>query len=249
MNFLQILSKEPQDPSGKRTAGGSATLRSLLVCLRRRITIRSAGTTVLTDRVLLSSNNSRLMSEMKPTPIMRPILFLAFIALPLGAQAAATSPYAGQESRSIKSLSPTEQADLIAGKGMGFAKAAELNGYPGPAHVLELASKLELTNEQRTRTEALFKDMESKAKALGAKLIEAERSLDALFSTKQISHENLTKTLAEIGSLQAQLRAVHLGAHLDQASILTPHQIVMYNQLRGYYGERKHNGDAHQHKH
>ena len=35
-------------------------------------------------------------------------------------------------------------ADLRAGRGMGLALAAELNGYPGPAHVLELADKLDL---------------------------------------------------------------------------------------------------------
>jgi hypothetical protein len=67
------------------------------------------------------------------------------------------SPYASQESREIKSLSPQEASDLLAGKGMGFAKAAELNGYPGPAHVLELAAQLQLTPEQKTRTETLFK--------------------------------------------------------------------------------------------
>jgi len=52
------------------------------------------------------------------------------------------SPYVGQEQREIKSLSPDEVKDYLAGKGMGLAKAAELNHYPGPAHVLELASQL-----------------------------------------------------------------------------------------------------------
>jgi hypothetical protein len=110
---------------------------------------------------------------------MKPFPVLSLLALlPLCALASEPSPYVGQETRVIKSLSPAEQADLIAGKGMGFAKAAELNGYPGPAHVLELAAQLQLTDAQRKQTEALFKDMEARAKALGAKLVEAERSLD-----------------------------------------------------------------------
>ena len=73
------------------------------------------------------------------------------------AQAAAPeSPYVGQESRGIKALSPEDVDAYLAGKGMGLAKAAELNGYPGPAHVLELASQLSLTSDQRARTQALF---------------------------------------------------------------------------------------------
>jgi hypothetical protein len=49
------------------------------------------------------------------------------------------SPYAGQQTRAIKALSPEDLAGLLNGEGMGMAKAAELNGYPGPVHVLELA--------------------------------------------------------------------------------------------------------------
>ena len=40
----------------------------------------------------------------------------------------------------IKSLSQDDQSALLAGRGMGLARPAELNGYPGPAHVLELAA-------------------------------------------------------------------------------------------------------------
>lgn len=181
---------------------------------------------------------------------MKSVPFLAILSLlSFCAQASDPSPYVGQETRSIKSLSTKEQIDLLAGKGMGLAKAAELNGYPGPAHVLELALKLHLTDEQRKKTEALFNDMESKAKSLGAKLVDAERSLDVLFSTRQATHENLTSALNEIGSLQAQLRAVHLSAHLDQTRTLSTHQITMYNKLRGYSDEKATSGHDHQHNH
>jgi hypothetical protein len=34
---------------------------------------------------------------------------------------------------------------------MGLALAAELNGYPGPAHVIELAKSLGLSEPQRAK--------------------------------------------------------------------------------------------------
>ena len=47
-------------------------------------------------------------------------------------------PYAGMDTRAIKTLSDKDIADLNAGRGMGLALAAELNGYPGPSHALSL---------------------------------------------------------------------------------------------------------------
>ena len=64
-------------------------------------------------------------------------------------------PYTGQQNREIKALSPQEMQNYLEGKGMGYAKAAELNHYPGPAHALELADRLELTSEQRAAVERL----------------------------------------------------------------------------------------------
>src|SRR5581483_11779332 len=44
------------------------------------------------------------------------------------------APYAGLQHRAVKALSDQQLADLRAGRGMGLALAAELNGYPGPIH-------------------------------------------------------------------------------------------------------------------
>jgi Spy/CpxP family protein refolding chaperone len=177
---------------------------------------------------------------------MNTIIAVQFAALvgalaPL-AHAAQPSPYAGQQSREIKALSSAEQADLLAGKGMGLAKAAELNGYPGPAHVLELASDLSLSTEQRQRTQALWQAMDSRAKAVGQQLIDAERELDALFASKQATRQGIAAQLDRIGALQAQLRAVHLDAHLEQVRILTAEQTSRYAALRGYTGSGGHDG-------
>lgn len=164
------------------------------------------------------------------------------------AQAAAPSPYMGEQSRPIKALSADETTALLAGKGMGFAKAAELNGYPGPAHVLELASELQLSDAQKARTQALFAAMEAKAVALGRALVEEERGLDRLFAEKAATQESLAAALARIGELQAKVRGAHLDAHLAQARILTPEQTAKYAELRGYGragGESEHAGHQH----
>ena len=146
----------------------------------------------------------------------------------------AASPYVAEQARAIKSLSQQNVADYIDGKGMGFAKAAELNGYPGPAHVLELADKLGLTQVQRSRTEELFARMQKRARELGARLVAEERALDQLFASKTISSQSLAASVSSIASLQSELRATHLQAHLDQTEILTAAQKEKYWQLRGY---------------
>jgi Spy/CpxP family protein refolding chaperone len=144
------------------------------------------------------------------------------------------SPYVGQEFREIKALSAQEISDYLSGKGMGLAKAAELNGYPGPAHVLELAAQLDLTLDQKTKTEVLFKKMQARAIPLGKELVEEERALDRLFGSRTVNSQSLAQALARIGRLQGQVRQVHLDAHVEQTALLTPAQVEKYNRLRGY---------------
>ena len=169
---------------------------------------------------------------------------LLAVAIHHVASAAQPASYAGQERREIKALSPEEIQDYLAGKGMGLAKAAELNRYPGPAHVLELAEKLQLDAEQRIRSEAIFKTMQAAAMRHGKALVEKERELDRLFAGGGITREDLRAALEEIGRLQAEVRRTHLQAHIEQRKILTPKQIAQYEELRGY---TSHAGRAHQH--
>jgi Spy/CpxP family protein refolding chaperone len=159
-----------------------------------------------------------------------------------------TSPYIGQETRDIKALAPEDVDAYLSGKGMGLAKAAELNGYPGPAHVLAMSDELQLSPSQKQRTEALFSAMEAKAIALGHALIAQERELDEQFASKRITQESLAALLRGIGELQAQVRGAHLQAHLAQLAILTPSQVAKYQELRGYTGANEHQGN-HLHSH
>ena len=156
------------------------------------------------------------------------------MSAPAAQTAPAAATYGGEQSREIKSLSMQEMQALLAGRGMGFAKAAELNGYPGPAHVLELDVALALDATQRRRTQTLFEAMEQDAILLGKALVEAERRLDHLFASGAITPQSLASVLAETGDLQARLRGVHLQAHIEQARILTHEQVARYAQLRGY---------------
>lgn len=155
------------------------------------------------------------------------------------------SPYAGQEKREIKALSQEDIEGYLTGQGMGYAKAAELNHYPGPKHVLELGRKLSLENEQIDKTNESYNRMHKDAVSLGRKIVEKERRLDHLFASQRIDKEKLRIITLEIGKLQGKLRAVHLRAHLEMRQILTPHQIQRYDELRGYQGaggEHKHRG-------
>ena len=172
--------------------------------------------------------------------------FFALLGLFVTAQGQAPSPYAGQEGRPIKALSETEMRDLAEGRGMGLAKAAELNSYPGPLHVLELADRLELSQAQRLASEALIPPMREKALALGAQVIAAERDLDRAFAERSVDADYLRRQVEKIASLQGELRANYLETHLAQRAILTLEQIDRYNTLRGYGSSTKSN---HHHGH
>lgn len=151
-----------------------------------------------------------------------------------GGHGTQATPYAGLQSREIKALSAEDLRALAEGQGMQLALAAELNGYPGPSHVLEHADALQLTPQQREATQALMHAHKAQARTFGAQVIEAERELDRAFAAKTISETELARLTGRIGALQAQLRAEHLRTHLRQAALLTPPQVARYQQLRGY---------------
>lgn len=147
--------------------------------------------------------------------------------------------YSGLEQRTIKALSDQQIADLRAGRGMGLALAAELNGYPGPSHVIELGDQLGLNDAQRTKMRSLFETMKQETIAIGERLIEEEQELDRAFFSKAVTPESLEAITQRIGATQAALRAAHLKYHLATVETLTPHQVMRYAELRGYTGGHK----------
>lgn len=170
-------------------------------------------------------------------------LGLAWLAHPAQAQhhgghrhgpAAPAAPYAGLQSRDIKALSEAELADLRAGRGMGLALAAELNGYAGPMHALEHADALGLDAAQRARLTQLMDTMRADAIAAGERLIAAERALDRLFAEGTASPEAVRAATAAVATAQGEVRAVHLVTHIAAREVLTPAQRDRYAALRGY---------------
>jgi Spy/CpxP family protein refolding chaperone len=165
--------------------------------------------------------------------------------VPLCWSAEPASPYAGQEQREIKALSAEEVQGYLSGSGMGLAKVAELNHYPGPRHVLDPAEPLQLSKEQRQKTQSIYDKMRTEAVRVGTQLIERERQLDILFTAGTLTEAQVDQFVTEIATMQGQLRAVHLRAHLAQRTILTPEQLRQYDTLRGYNASRHDHSGPH----
>ena len=163
----------------------------------------------------------------------------AVIALWPGTEAP-QSPYAPQDSSEIRGLTPQEIDDLRAGRGAGFARMAELNSYPGPRHVLDMADDLELDASQRVASRRLFEGMQQAAIHLGSEILSREQALSNSFAERRVRADSLEAESAAIGALYGQLRAVHLRAHVELTALLRPEQIVRYDELRGYHAGSDH---------
>ena len=153
---------------------------------------------------------------------------------------AGASPYVAQLDSPVRGLSAQEVDDLRAGRGMGFARMAELNNYPGPRHVLDLQEELKLSAEQQASIEAIFSAMQTEAQALGEQILTREEQLGAAFVGGAVDEATLQQHVMTLAELYGQLRVAHLRAHLQVTPLLTPEQITAYNELRGYIGNGGH---------
>jgi len=177
-------------------------------------------------------------------PTIYAAIAIALAVAPPPSMAQTEQPYAGLQSRPVKALSDQQTADLRQGRGMGLALAAELNGYPGPLHVLELADALELSAAQRTQVQQLFDAMKAEAVPLGERLIAQEAALDRQFAGRVATEASVTAITQAIGATQASLRAAHLRYHVATIRLLTPAQVQRYGELRGY-ADGTHAGHPH----
>ena len=181
----------------------------------------------------------------KTTIILGSVILVAAIAglaLHQGGRAtgdSTRSPYTGQEERGIAALSPDAVESLRKGSGTpfgGMAKPAELNGHPGPRHVLDMADagKLDLTDEQYDRISALHEEMRTDAIRLGKRIIALEKEIDEAFANDTMTEERLKDKVMKSAELYGELRTVHLKHHLTTTDVLTQDQTEQYNELRGY---------------
>ncbi len=162
------------------------------------------------------------------------LLTASIAAVSLASAEEARQPYKGFEVREITSLSDQDIEALQEGSGWGLALPAELNGFPGPAHVLELADQLGLSVDQRQRVSSIFKAMRVDAIAKGEALIDAERKLDQGFKSGGLKQSELKRLIENAEAARAELRYVHLSRHLMTIELLDADQVTAYAVLRGY---------------
>ncbi|MGV6840735.1 MAG: Spy/CpxP family protein refolding chaperone [Planktomarina sp.] len=165
-------------------------------------------------------------------------LIMAFSPLPALAEGQGhgghATPYAGFEARKIKSLSEADIEELQRGGGWGLALPAELNGRPGPAHILELQDELGLTEDQKTAITEIYESMRADAIAAGERFIAAEAALSDAFAAADLSSDDLRTLIDDAAKARADLRYIHLSQHLVTPEILSAAQVQKYNVLRGY---------------
>jgi hypothetical protein len=127
-----------------------------------------------------------------------------------------------------------KEFDQVVGEGRGFglAFAADQNGYPGPLHVLELKGELGLTATQEARVKTLFDAMLVAARAKAVGLAAAEARLREVFAGGAADATTVRSAVAAAESARAEVRLVHLLAHLETRDALTEAQRRTYHQLR-----------------
>ena len=144
------------------------------------------------------------------------------------------SPYAHTQSAEFATLTPDEVRELRNGEGMGLARPAELNSFPGPRHLLDLKADLDLTQTQIARIEAIHAKMKTRAIAKGKAILQAEQHLGNLFAAGRPTAAETNRMTEHLGIMRGQLQAIHLLAHIESTRELTAEQIEHYDRLRGY---------------
>jgi hypothetical protein len=165
-------------------------------------------------------------------------------AQPGAAGAGLTSPYRGAAGSEAPGLDPAEIAELRDGDGMGLARVAEVQGYPGPRHVLDAwaAGQLRLADDQVAEIRRVAARMTTDARQAGRRVLEAEGDLARAFRDGAIDAAALGERVRRIAALRGELRAIHLRAHLATRAVLDPAQLARYAELRGYAPGTRHHG-------
>lgn len=140
---------------------------------------------------------------------------------------AAGQPYAGLDERENKALSAEQVEGPWAGRGAGYALAAELNHYPGPTRALELADELDLSGQQHRDIATVKAAMLEQARRLGAEL-------EAAFASAELDQAELAEIVAATADAEGRLRPAHLAAPIETRALLSRAQVAHYHALRGY---------------
>jgi len=145
-------------------------------------------------------------------------------------------------------MSHDEIVGLLQGQGMGMAKAAEKNAFPGPKHVLELADELSLTDEQKNQVTAVFTSAQVDFRTLGKAVVETEAALNRAFMAQGVSTAQIASLTRAAAEARGQLRARHLAAHVATRPLMSDDQVQKYVELRSAAGGMQHGqGEGMQH--
>jgi len=164
--------------------------------------------------------------------MMQTLLLISSLAALASVLAGNTVQAQTSEHRHAASAGQDENIELLSGAGMGQSRVADDHGYPGPRHTLDLASDLLLTPQQRSSIEAIHVGMKRDAVQLGQAIVAAELRLTALFAENRATEAAVQAQVEAIVALRADLRVIHLHAHLRTSAQLTAAQRARYAQLR-----------------
>jgi Spy/CpxP family protein refolding chaperone len=182
---------------------------------------------------------------MRLSALLATALLLAGCSQPLAAPATTTAnPYVPLAESPVRGLTPEEIEAIRTGAGMRLALPAELNGYPGPKHILELAEPLGLDEATRARVQDLYDRTNAAAREAGDELLARWEALDNAFRAGGLDEATLRMLVERVDGQNAEVRFIHLRAHLEADGLLTEHQKALYAELRGYgsadHGEHPH---------
>ena len=121
---------------------------------------------------------------------------------------------------------------LAQGLGAGLAFPADQNYYPGPLHVLELTDVLRLTAQQERQVEALQTAMFTASRPASKRLLESETRLRRLFADGIADEPRVRAATIETERAWAEVRLVHLFAHLKTRAVLSEEQRRLYHEAR-----------------
>jgi Spy/CpxP family protein refolding chaperone len=136
---------------------------------------------------------------------------------------------------------PPDRDVLEKGEGGGMGMLAEMYGYPGPKHLLDIHDSLRMGPGQVQRIANLYDEMRAAAAGKGQMIIVKEEELEDLFGSGRADEPTVRKLASEIGRMRGDLRAVHLTAHLKAWGLLTEEQRTRYKAIREAAGLQKTN--------
>jgi Spy/CpxP family protein refolding chaperone len=134
----------------------------------------------------------------------------------------------------IPSLTYEEYMNYKMGKDPGMAKAADMNNYPGPMHVLNWEKELKLSVNQKSQIQSIYDIMKKKTAEMGDLIFKEEKKLNDLFASGKANEGSIIYYSNKIGLLQGELRNTYLQAHLKTQQMLTIDQVKKYRKLRNY---------------